>query len=516
MLRSIYRYLVSCHPAPFRRRFGDEMSSIFDCVPCWRTRIALIADAFISLLRQWTVREQCREESREVAIGGDRGPAPVFESLNSCRPQMRNLIQGAILTAFSVWILCFAFQYNWTHTVRIPFRGVEFQAAADEFESSPRPPIWPTEETDLQRSDERAPAGHVSEKSAVFRSQTELQSPVFRPREVTSQSAVSTRTKTLNVKTETVSTGLEPARTDSSPHTVRYVEVEEGVRLEVLDWGGSGRSLVLLAGLGNTAHVFDKFAPKLATNYRVYGITRRGFGNSTIADTTEANYSSDRLGDDVLAVMDSLHLKLPVIVGHSIAGEELSSIGSRFPKKVGGLVYLDAGYSYAFYDHSRGDLILDSIELRKELDQLIPGREVQGRKHAYSTLLTALPRFEQELRLREQETANIRESESPAPKFSPVAQAIIVGEHKYKRINSPILAIFASPHDLSSEFTREWSSRVTAERIDAIWTEAQVKAFETGLPSARVVRLHNANHYVFQSNEADVLREISNFTRSLP
>ena len=57
MLRSIYRYLVSCHPAPFRRRFGDEMSSIFDCVPCWRTRIALIADAFISLLRQWTVRE---------------------------------------------------------------------------------------------------------------------------------------------------------------------------------------------------------------------------------------------------------------------------------------------------------------------------------------------------------------------------------------------------------------------------------------------------------------------------
>jgi non-heme chloroperoxidase len=33
------------------------------------------------------------------------------------------------------------------------------------------------------------------------------------------------------------------------------------VNLEVLDWGGSGRPLVLLAGLGNTAHIFDKFAP---------------------------------------------------------------------------------------------------------------------------------------------------------------------------------------------------------------------------------------------------------------
>jgi hypothetical protein len=39
--------------------------------------------------------------------------------------------------------------------------------------------------------------------------------------------------------------------------------VQEGVRLEVLDWGGSGRPLVLLAGGGDTAHVFDDFAPKL-------------------------------------------------------------------------------------------------------------------------------------------------------------------------------------------------------------------------------------------------------------
>jgi len=50
---------------------------------------------------------------------------------------------------------------------------------------------------------------------------------------------------------------------DPSPHTIRFVTVEKGVRLEVLDWGGSGRPLVLLAGGGDTAHVFDDFAPKL-------------------------------------------------------------------------------------------------------------------------------------------------------------------------------------------------------------------------------------------------------------
>ena len=32
----------------------------------------------------------------------------------------------------------------------------------------------------------------------------------------------------------------------------------------------------------------------------------------------------------------------PVLVGHSLAGEGLSSNGSRFPNKVSGLIYLDA------------------------------------------------------------------------------------------------------------------------------------------------------------------------------
>src|SRR5262245_11665458 len=37
---------------------------------------------------------------------------------------------------------------------------------------------------------------------------------------------------------------------DPSPHRVRYVSVEKDVQLEVLDWGGSGRGIVLLAGSG--------------------------------------------------------------------------------------------------------------------------------------------------------------------------------------------------------------------------------------------------------------------------
>ena len=37
---------------------------------------------------------------------------------------------------------------------------------------------------------------------------------------------------------------------DPSKHTVQFKTVEKGIRLEVLDWGGAGRGLILLAGAG--------------------------------------------------------------------------------------------------------------------------------------------------------------------------------------------------------------------------------------------------------------------------
>jgi pimeloyl-ACP methyl ester carboxylesterase len=55
-----------------------------------------------------------------------------------------------------------------------------------------------------------------------------------------------------------------------------------------------------------------------------------------------------------------------------------------------------------------------------------------------------------------------------------------------------------------------------AERNDGRQSEAQVEAFESGIPQARVIRLPHASHYVFVSNEADVLREVNAFLDQLP
>jgi non-heme chloroperoxidase len=130
-----------------------------------------------------------------------------------------------------------------------------------------------------------------------------------------------------------------PAWRDPSRHQIQFVTVENNVRLEVLDWGGSGTPVVLLAGSGNTAHVFDGFAEKLTDTYHVYGITRRGYGASS---HPESGYSDSRLAGDVLRVLDSLHLDRPVLAGHSMGGHEAAALAFAHPDRISGLVIMDS------------------------------------------------------------------------------------------------------------------------------------------------------------------------------
>jgi non-heme chloroperoxidase len=305
---------------------------------------------------------------------------------------------------------------------------------------------------------------------------------------------------------------------DAASHTVSFVTVDKDVKLEVLDWGGSGRPVVLLTGLGNNAHVFDKFAPKLTATYHVYGITRRGFGASSKPPLDNGNYTADRLGDDVLAVLASLKSDKPVLVGHSIAGEELSSIGSRHPEKVAGLIYLDASFPYAFYNAARGDFLIDLIELRKKLDQLMPGVAPDDTRVQEQELLqTTLPQFEKVLK-EEQKMFEFLPPLQPQNRQPPSpATAIRSGEQKYTEIHVPILAIVAVPHNFGPNYLKDNpTARAAAVANDLERAGAQATAFEKGIPTARVVRLPNADHYVFRSNEADVLREMNAFIASLP
>jgi pimeloyl-ACP methyl ester carboxylesterase len=284
-------------------------------------------------------------------------------------------------------------------------------------------------------------------------------------------------------------------QTDDTRHTIQFIAVEDGIKLEVIDWGGSGPPLVLLAGLGDTAHVFDKFALKLIPTYHVCGITRRGFGASSAPPTENANYSADRLGDDVVAVIDRLKLDRPLLAGHSVAGEELSSVASRHAEKISALIYIDAGYQYALYDEKHGDLVLDAIAMRDKLDQLHLGT-LHLSPERLTEVLAQTRRLQRELQQRIEDLSSLSR---PHPPANPVVVAVLDGQQKYTHIDVPVLAIFNVPH--TPAFLR--------------LAQNQAQAFKSQVPSARVVLIPNADHYLFRTNEADVRREIDEFAAGL-
>ena len=116
----------------------------------------------------------------------------------------------------------------------------------------------------------------------------------------------------------------------------------KSVRLHFIDHGGQGPAVILLAGLGSSAHTFDEFGPLLRQGHRVIAVTRRGYGQSS--DALNADYSNGALVGDLLELMDHLEIKRASFVGHSLAGGELATLGARHPERVDRLVYIDAAY----------------------------------------------------------------------------------------------------------------------------------------------------------------------------
>ena len=143
---------------------------------------------------------------------------------------------------------------------------------------------------------------------------------------------------------------------DPSTKHVRFVAVPgqagKHVQLELTDWGGRGPALLLLAGLGETGHIYNDLAPGLTDRFRVIALTRRGHGASSRADSSTCVL--DTLVADIAAVMDSLQLKRASLIGHSIAGAEITRFAARWPDRTDKLVYLDASHDFAGIDSVLG------------------------------------------------------------------------------------------------------------------------------------------------------------------
>jgi non-heme chloroperoxidase len=306
---------------------------------------------------------------------------------------------------------------------------------------------------------------------------------------------------------------------DPSPHRITFVTVDNGVKLEVLDWGGNGRPVVLLAGY-QTAHEFDDIAPKLAAFCHVYGITRRGFGASSRPDS---GYTAQRSAEDVLQVVIALKLDDPVLAGHSFGGLDLLTIGAQQPSLVAGLVFLDSGddptlpssaYGVAEVDTKRLPASM-TTEQQPDYSSFQAFRESQLKAHGV---------VEPEAELRQRYPVNSDGSigEDSTPKW--VRDAIFAGIQKprYSSIHVPVLAILAVPPPLDEQF-KKYQPRTADERaameqkyaVGAAFTKRTVQDLQAGGSHAQIVTLPGASTYIFLSNENDTLHEMRSFVAGL-
>lgn len=298
---------------------------------------------------------------------------------------------------------------------------------------------------------------------------------------------------------------------DPSPHKLLFIEVEPGVRLEVLDWGGTGEPVFLLAGHGDTAHIFDNFAPELARYYHVFALTRRGFGASS---QPKDDYNLPRLVEDILSVEDALKISKVNLVGHSIAGDEMDGFALRFPDRVRKLVYLEAAY--------------DRVELQ-HLQATFPHLPASnGPSPADLSSPAAVTAY-----LRKTECPGFPESEVRATRiFGPDGHfermvtpdwilkklAAIVKHPDYADIHAPALALYAVDHTPAQLF--QWYASSSPEtqaalrKIFAIVTPvtiAQREQFLRDMRNGEVIQIAGANHFIFISNKRQVIHDVHRF-----
>jgi pimeloyl-ACP methyl ester carboxylesterase len=298
---------------------------------------------------------------------------------------------------------------------------------------------------------------------------------------------------------------------DRAPHRAGFVTVAPGVRLHVLDYGGRGTPLVFLAGLGNTAHTWDDFAPRFTDRFHVVAITRRGFGESS---HPAGGYTVPALAEDVRAALDSLHFDRVVLVGHSFGGLEMTELATRHPERVARLVYLDAAYDYAGMDSVKA-VVFPTPPNRPHHPE--PG----AADTASPAALVAWVHRTRGVNIAE---ADIRTQlaydgarEDATPAVAAIVETIDAVRPRFAALRAPALGVFAEQDSVAQ--MEPWFGADTARRAELqamldrglpIDRYAQ-EHFRTAAPGNRVLVVPGGHHFVFVSHEPVVERAMRAF-----
>lgn len=115
-----------------------------------------------------------------------------------------------------------------------------------------------------------------------------------------------------------------------------YVVVDDHTKIAVrIEGPVDAPPLILAHPLGGTHRVWDAVVAKLASRFRLIRYDSRGHGGS---NSPAGDYTLDRLGRDVTALMDVLHIDQAAFAGVSLGGVVGQWLGIEAPDRITALV----------------------------------------------------------------------------------------------------------------------------------------------------------------------------------
>jgi len=288
-----------------------------------------------------------------------------------------------------------------------------------------------------------------------------------------------------------------------------------GIRLHTLDWGGEGRVLIFLTGMGCSAYIFNQFAPRFTGSFRVLALTRRGQGDS---DYPETGYDADTLIEDIRQFMDHLNVEKAVLAGHSLAGVELTHFAATYPGRVEKLIYLDALDDRRGFAAIREQNPLTNIEIKKEavsprtLEEYIANmkQEIPAFAEIWSEL------WDEEIahgvRVNEE---GIFVDRMPASVERMMVENLVEGyAPKQVTVEVPVLSFYARRTPKLSEAYTEAQKAAFYEfhrKIDEPFGRSLITEFQSRFPHARIVVIPEGHHYCFIAQAELVYNEMRKF-----
>jgi pimeloyl-ACP methyl ester carboxylesterase len=285
--------------------------------------------------------------------------------------------------------------------------------------------------------------------------------------------------------------------------------VVDGVRLHCLEWGVGGEPVVLVPGMGQSAHVYRELGSALAADRVVVAISPRAHGESaTPADGyTVADFVAELRGS-----MDVLGVERAAVVAHSVAGAVATRLAVEHPERVSRVVYLDGIYDYA----GRDDMVSrnpfpppprpffgTAAENRAWLRRYVMG-------DAWCEALDA------DLAARR----GLGEESHRLELLARMVQDVIDHPHPFAALPCPALALIAG-EDVGTQFPwldpADTASRQRAEtylhNVRTPWRRTAIERFRWEAPHGRVVEIPGG-HWFFLSARDRVADEIRAFLQT--